>query len=118
VRAEDAAKLARGERVVRVRFGVDEVICTGDHSCIRLSGCPSLTVKPNPDPLRSDPVATVIESCVGCGLCGEVAHAAVLCPSFYRAEIIHNPNRWDRALHRLRRTVIGWLGGRRNEAAA
>ncbi|HEY6994657.1 MAG TPA: thiamine pyrophosphate-dependent enzyme, partial [Xanthobacteraceae bacterium] len=118
VRAEDAAKLARGERVLRVRFGVDEVICTGDHSCIRLSGCPSLTVKPNPDPLRSDPVATVIESCVGCGLCGEVAHAAVLCPSFYRAEIIHNPNRWDRALHRLRRTVIGWLGGRRNEAAA
>jgi indolepyruvate ferredoxin oxidoreductase alpha subunit len=118
VRAEDAAKLARGERVLRVRFGVDEVICTGDHSCIRLSGCPSLTVKPNPDPLRSDPVATVIESCVGCGLCGEVAHAAVLCPSFYRAEIIRNPNRWDRALHRLRRTVIGWLGGRRNEAAA
>ena len=92
VRAEDAAKLERGERVVRVRFGVDDEICTGDHSCIRLSGCPSLTVKPNPDPLRSDPVATVIESCVGCGLCGEVAHAAVLCPSFYRAEIIRNPN--------------------------
>ncbi len=102
VRAEDAAKLERGERVVRVRFGVDDEICTGDHSCIRLSGCPSLTVKPNPDPLRSDPVATVIESCVGCGLCGEVAHAAVLCPSFYRAEIIRNPNLWDRALHRLR----------------
>jgi indolepyruvate ferredoxin oxidoreductase alpha subunit len=109
VRAEDAGKLARGERVVRVRFGVDDEICTGDHSCIRLSGCPSLTVKPNPDPLRSDPVATVIESCVGCGLCGEVAHAAVLCPSFYRAEIIRNPNWWDRALHRVRRTVIGWL---------
>ena len=92
VRAEDAEKLKRGERVVRTRFGVDDEICTGDHSCIRLSGCPSLTVKPNPDPLRSDPVATVIESCVGCGLCGEVAHAAVLCPSFYRAEIIRNPN--------------------------
>jgi indolepyruvate ferredoxin oxidoreductase alpha subunit len=118
VRAEDAAKLARGERVVRVRFGVDEAICTGDHSCIRLSGCPSLTVKPNPDPLRGDPVATVIESCVGCGLCGEVAHAAVLCPSFYRVEIIRNPNRWDRALHRLRRAVIGWLAGRGVEAAA
>ena len=73
MRAEDADKLKRGERVVRVRFGVDDEICTGDHSCIRLSGCPSLTVKPNPDPLRSDPVATVIESCVGCGLCGEVA---------------------------------------------
>ena len=50
VRAEDAEKLKRGERVVRVRFGVDDEICTGDHSCIRLSGCPSLTVKPNPDP--------------------------------------------------------------------
>jgi indolepyruvate ferredoxin oxidoreductase alpha subunit len=80
--AEDAARLARGARVVRTRFGVDDEICTGDHSCIRLSGCPSLTVS-NPDPLRTDPVATVIESCVGCGLCGEVAHAAVLCPSFY-----------------------------------
>jgi indolepyruvate ferredoxin oxidoreductase alpha subunit len=118
VRAEDAEKLKRGERVVRVRFGVDDEICTGDHSCIRLSGCPSLTVKPNPDPLRSDPVATVIESCVGCGLCGEVAHAAVLCPSFYRAEIVRNPNWWDRALHRLRQVIIGWLGGRRLEARA
>jgi indolepyruvate ferredoxin oxidoreductase alpha subunit len=118
VRAEDAAKLARGQRVVRVRFGVDDEICTGDHSCIRLSGCPSLTVKPNPDPLRSDPVATVIESCVGCGLCGEVAHAAVLCPSFYRADIIRNPNIWDRALDRMRRTVIGWFGAGRAGAHA
>ena len=90
VRAEDAEKLKRGDRVTRTRYGVDDEICTGDHSCIRLSGCPSLTVKPSPDPLRSDPVATVIESCVGCGLCGEVAHAAVLCPSFYRAEIVRN----------------------------
>jgi indolepyruvate ferredoxin oxidoreductase alpha subunit len=116
VRAEDAEKLKRGERVVRTRFGVDDDICTGDHSCIRLSGCPSLTIKPSPDPLRTDPVASVIESCVGCGLCGEVAHAAVLCPSFYRAEIIRNANLWDRMLHRLRRTVIGWLSPR--EAAA
>ena len=118
VRAEDAEKLKRGERVVRVRFGVDDEICTGDHSCIRLSGCPSLTVKPNPDPLRSDPVATVIDSCVGCGLCGEVAHAAVLCPSFYRAEIIRNPTWWDRMLHRVRQTVIGRLGGAPAEARA
>ena len=118
VRAEDAEKLKRGERVVRVRFGVDDEICTGDHSCIRLSGCPSLTVKPNPDPLRSDPVATVIESCVGCGLCGEVAHAAVLCPSFYRAEIIRNPTWWDRMLHRVRQGVIRRLGGAPAEARA
>jgi len=116
LRAADAEKLKRGERVVKVRFGVDEDICTGDHSCIRLSGCPSLTVKPNPDPMRSDPVATVIESCVGCGLCGEVAHAAVLCPSFYRAEVIRNPNWWDRALHRGRQRVIGALAPRRAEA--
>ena len=34
-----------GERVVRERFGVDEDVCTGDHACIRLSGCPSLSVK-------------------------------------------------------------------------
>ena len=111
VRADDAAKLQRGERVVKTRYGVDDEICSGDHSCIRLSGCPSLTVKPNPDPLRSDPVAAVIESCVGCGLCGEVAHAAVLCPSFYRADIVSNPNWWDRTLSRVRSTVIGWLAG-------
>ena len=111
VRAEDAVKLERGMRVTRTRYGVDDEICTGDHSCIRLSGCPSLTVKPSTDPLRSDPVATVIESCVGCGLCGEVAHAAVLCPSFYRAEIIRNATWRDRAVFRIRRKVIGWLGG-------
>jgi indolepyruvate ferredoxin oxidoreductase alpha subunit len=118
VRAENAEKLKRGERVERARYGVDDEICTGDHSCIRLSGCPSLTVKPSPDPLRTDPVATVIESCVGCGLCGEVAHAAVLCPSFYRAEIVHNPTWRDRFVHRTRQKVIGWLGGYAGEAAA
>jgi indolepyruvate ferredoxin oxidoreductase, beta subunit len=114
-RADDAGKLARGERVVRPRYGIDDALCTGDHSCIRLSGCPSLTVKPNPDPLRRDPIATVIDSCVGCGLCGEVAHAAVLCPSFYRAELVRNAGRWERTLHGVRRRVIGWLGSRAGE---
>ncbi len=111
LRVENAEKLKNGERLVTTRFGVDDEICTGDHSCIRLSGCPSLTVKPNPDPLRTDPVATVIESCVGCGLCGEVAHAAVLCPSFYRTDVISNPTRWDRELFRVRSRVIVWLRG-------
>ena len=111
VRVEDAEKLKRGERVTRTRYGVDDEICTGDHSCIRLSGCPSLTVKPSPDPLRSDPVAAVIETCVGCGLCGEVAHAAVLCPSFYRAEIVRNATWRDRLVFRFRQKAIGWLGG-------
>jgi indolepyruvate ferredoxin oxidoreductase, alpha subunit len=98
-----------GERVVKERFGIDPDTCTGDHSCIRLSGCPSLTVKANPDPLRPDPVAHVDNSCVGCGVCGEVADAAVLCPSFYRAELIHNPSRWDRCLNAVRAAVIGFL---------
>jgi indolepyruvate ferredoxin oxidoreductase alpha subunit len=104
--------MVEGRRVVRERFGVDPDTCTGDHSCIRLSGCPSLTVRPNPDPLRTDPVAAVVDSCVGCGLCGEVAHAAVLCPSFYRAEIVNNPTRWDRLRQRITAAVIGWFQGR------
>ncbi len=104
-----AAQLKRGERVVRERFGVDEDVCTGDHSCVRLSGCPSLTVKPSTDPLKTDPVAHVNNGCVGCGLCGEVAHAAVLCPSFFKARIIQNPSAWDRFIARVRNTVIGWL---------
>jgi indolepyruvate ferredoxin oxidoreductase, alpha subunit len=111
LRVENAEKLKRGGRVVTTRFGVDDEICTGDHSCIRLSGCPSLTVKPNPDPLRTDPVATVIESCVGCGLCGEVAHAAVLCPSFYRTDVVSNPTWWERTLFRARSAAIGWMRG-------
>lgn len=107
-----------GARVVRPRFGVDESLCTGDHSCIRLSGCPSLTVKPSSDPLRSDPVAHVDNSCVGCGVCGEVAHAATLCPSFYRVDVISNPTWRERMLDRLRRSVIRWLGGAAAEGAA
>jgi indolepyruvate ferredoxin oxidoreductase, alpha subunit len=98
-----------GQRIVRERFGVDPDTCTGDHSCIRLSGCPSLTVKDNPDPLRTDPVAHVDNSCVGCGVCGEVADAAVLCPSFYRAELVYNPSRWDRFKSSVRNAVIGAL---------
>jgi indolepyruvate ferredoxin oxidoreductase alpha subunit len=46
---------------------------------------------------------------VGCGLCGEVADAAVLCPSFFRADIIQNANWWDRTMYAMRSAVIGWL---------
>ena len=105
-----------GKRVVRARFGVDPDTCTGDHSCIRLSGCPSLTIRDNPDPLRDDPVAYVDNDCVGCGVCGENAHAAILCPSFYRADLIYNPSQSDRFLAKLRGAVIGFfqrLGARR-----
>ncbi len=107
-----------GQRVVRSRFGVDEDTCTGDHACIRLSGCPSLTLKDNPDPLREDPVAHVNNDCVGCGVCGGNAHAAVLCPSFYRADLVYNPNRWDLWWQRLRGRVIGYLQQRRDRQRA
>jgi indolepyruvate ferredoxin oxidoreductase alpha subunit len=104
-----ASRLERGERVERVKYGVDEDVCTGDHACIRLSGCPTLTLKDNPDPLKVDPVATVIDGCVGCGLCGANAHAATLCPSFYRAEVIRNPRWHERALDGARALARRWL---------
>ena len=107
IRPVRARALAAGERVVRTRFGVDEDTCTGDHSCIRLSGCPTLTVRTSGDPLKSDPVAHVTNACVGCGLCGELAHAATLCPSFWRAEIIGNPGWWDRVKARLDTFLTG-----------
>ena len=83
VKPQTAARLKAGGRVETPRFGVDPDVCTGDKSCMRFNGCPSLTLKESGDPLRDDPVAHVDQTCVGCGLCGEVAHAAVLCPSFY-----------------------------------
>ncbi len=108
-------KLAKeGKRVWEEKFGVDPETCTGDHSCIRLSGCPSLSIAPNPDPLRKDPVATVLSSCVGCGLCGEVAHAARLCPSFYRTTIVTNPGRWEKLRSHFRASVIAFLQRRVN----
>ena len=107
------AAIKEGRRVDTPRFGVDEDICTGDHACIRLSGCPSLSLKRLDDPLRDDPVASIDQSCVGCGNCGEVADAAILCPSFYRADVIHNPGPWERRLAALRAKVIHWLQSRR-----
>lgn len=98
-----------GVRTVKERFVVDPDTCTGDHACIRISGCPSLTIKDNPDPLRVDPVAYVDNSCVGCGVCGGNAHSAILCPSFSRAEVVYNPNWRDRTLRRLREGMIGTL---------
>ncbi|MDO9384984.1 MAG: indolepyruvate ferredoxin oxidoreductase subunit alpha [Hyphomicrobiaceae bacterium] len=101
-----AGLLKKGKRVVRVKYGVDEDVCNGDHACIRLSGCPTLTLRDNPDPLKVDPVATVIDGCVGCGLCGANAHAATLCPSFYRAEVIQNPKWHERLLGSVRGAFV------------
>ncbi|MBB3381397.1 MULTISPECIES: indolepyruvate ferredoxin oxidoreductase subunit alpha [unclassified Rhizobium] len=113
VKPQFAKAVKDGKRMVKERFGVDEDVCTGDHACIRLSGCPSLSVKHTDDPLKDDPVAAIDNNCVGCGNCGEVSEAAVLCPSFYRADIIHNPTGWDRFVARMRSSIIGWLQARR-----
>lgn len=102
VKRDRTKALAAGKRVVRERFGVDPETCTGDHACIRISGCPSLTIAPNPDPMRTDPIAEVLDSCVGCGVCGANAHAAVLCPSFYRTDVVDNPTRREQLLANVR----------------
>ena len=106
--------IAAGARVVKPRFGVDADVCTGDRACIRLSGCPSLSLKTLDDPLRDDPVAHIDQSCVGCGNCGEVADAAVLCPSFYRVDLVHNPGWFERLRHRLTLGLIQILQRRRS----
>ncbi len=104
-----ASLLKAGKRVMRVKYGVDADVCNGDHACIRLSGCPTLTLKDNPDPLKIDPVASVIDGCLGCGLCGENAHAATLCPSFYRTEVIQNPSLGEKLLHLIRTPILRML---------
>jgi len=116
VKPQIAAAVKRGERVVKEKFGVDAAVCSGDHACMRLSGCPSLTLKNSGDPLKPDPVAHVDDGCVACGHCGEVADAAVLCPSFYRTEWVRNPTAWEKRLDGWRRSVVGWFQSRQRRA--
>jgi indolepyruvate ferredoxin oxidoreductase alpha subunit len=113
-RPQRAAAIKNGSTVKVPRFGVDEDVCTGDHACMRLSGCPSLSLKHTGDPLRDDPVAHIDQTCVGCGNCGEVAEAAVLCPSFYQADVVHNPSAIERWRMIFRQTIINWLTGYRD----
>ena len=102
LRAVRARSRSTSRRGVRVRYGIDEDICTGDRACIRLSGCPSLTLKAPADPLRVTQVTTIDAGCIGCGLCGELAQTAALCPSFHRVEVITRPNAWERFIASLR----------------
>tara|TARA_B100001175_G_scaffold113011_1_gene95887 strand:+ start:671 stop:2815 length:2145 start_codon:yes stop_codon:yes gene_type:complete len=104
-----------GVRTEIPRFGVDEDICTGDHACIRLSGCPSLSLKKLDDPLRDDPIASIDHTCVGCGNCGEVADAAILCPSFYQADVIHNPSGFEILLSNIQKSLIRTFQNRRQK---
>ncbi|MFN3209058.1 MAG: thiamine pyrophosphate-dependent enzyme [Roseovarius sp.] len=112
IKPERRERLKAGKRVVEARFDVDENVCTGDHSCIRLSGCPSLSIKQSSDPLKRDPVATVLNTCVGCGHCGEVAHEAILCPSFYKTETVYNAGWFERTRFKVNRWMISRLQGR------
>ncbi len=100
-RKQKAAAVQAGLPVRYARFGVDQAVCSGDHACMRLSGCPSLTLHTAVDPLKDGPTAWVDKSCVACGLCGSAAHAARLCPSFYRAERLVNPSLWQQVWSRL-----------------
>ena len=107
--------ITAGVRTEIPRFGVDEDICTGDHACIRLSGCPSLSLKKLDDPLRDDPIASIDHTCVGCGNCGEVADAAILCPSFYQADVIHNPSSFEKLLSNIQKSLIRTFQNRRQK---
>ena len=109
-RPAKAKALKAGQTVVQEKFGVDEEVCTGDHSCMRLNGCPSLTLKESSDPFKETPIAHVDQGCFACGHCGEVAHAAQLCPSFYKAEAIRNPRPMRKFFSAINRGLLSAMG--------
>jgi indolepyruvate ferredoxin oxidoreductase alpha subunit len=55
--------------------------------------------------MRNDAVTTIDAGCVGCGLCGELAQTAALCPSFYRVEVVNEPSAWERFIASVRARV-------------
>ena len=116
VRPLMAKAIKAGERVVRGEVRRRRGYL---HAAITpASGFPAArrsSVKHTDDPLKDDPIAAIDENCVGCGNCGEVAEAAALCPSFYRAEIDPQSDRL-RPLARsaARQAVIDWFEERRN----
>jgi indolepyruvate ferredoxin oxidoreductase alpha subunit len=109
VRPQIAAQLKAGARVETPRFGVDPDVCTGDKSCMRFNGCPSLTLGESGDPLRDDPWRGWIKAAWAAG-CAERWRTRRSCaPRSTRRALVHHPGRWERALARLRGGVIGWL---------
>ena len=77
---------------------------------MRLNGCPSLTLKESSDPFKETPIAHVDQGCFACGHCGEVAHAAQLCPSFYKAEAIRNPRPMRKFFSAINRGLLSAMG--------
>lgn len=103
-----------GRRVEQVKYRIDEEICSGCFPCEKYSGCPSVTMVRNPNPLRTGYIKQVEDTCTGCGVCG-VTSIFGLCPSTYRVRIVRNPSRWERLIYRLNMYAIGMLRGRRKE---
>jgi indolepyruvate ferredoxin oxidoreductase alpha subunit len=67
VRPRVAARLEAGARVESPRFGVDPDVCTGDKSCMRFNGCPSLTLRDSPTPCATIPSPTSIRAASAAG---------------------------------------------------
>jgi indolepyruvate ferredoxin oxidoreductase alpha subunit len=107
VKPERDAAIKAGERVEVDRLGVDDEVCVGDHACMRFNGCPSLTLKEGPNSLRTAPVASIEQTCVGCGVCGEITTAAQLCPSFFKVTKVENAGWLDKLKASVSRLLTG-----------
>ncbi len=101
----------KGRRVEQVKYRIDEEICSGCFPCEKYSGCPSVTMVKNPNPLRTGYIKQTEDTCTGCGICG-ITSIFGLCPSTYRVRIVYNPTRWERFMHRLNMYAIRMLMGR------
>ena len=106
VKPERRKLLAAGARVEVERLGVDNDVCVGDHACMRVNGCPSLTLDKSNNLLKSAQVAAIDTTCVGCGVCGEIAHAARLCPSFHKVTVTHNVLWYEKLWGRIKSILI------------
>ena len=71
--------VAEGKRIKRTRFGWTRHLYR--RSCSSVCRDALFSLKPIDDPLLMIR-AYIDQNCVGCGNCGEVAEAAILCPSF------------------------------------
>ncbi len=102
------SNITKGVRVEQVKYKIDEKICSGCFPCEKYSGCPSVTVVKNPNPLRTGYIKQTEETCTGCGVCG-ITSIFGLCPSTYRVTEIHNPSMLERLRFRVSQSIIGML---------
>ncbi len=114
VRPLFAKAVKDGKRVVRERFGVDEDVCTGDHACMRLSGCPSLSVKDTDDPSAGRPGGRDRQYLRRLRQLRRGRRGRGPLPVLLSRRRDLNPTGWDRLLARVRGDVIGSLQRRRD----